>query len=491
MRILPQASERNENGVTAQGKVTPDRINQNAFRQKLLLFTGLGLAFMAIIVSLIIIISRSKKGTDDSEGFFVNNGFFYPTNDKNKLYKCSLDNCQKCSGTIYNNECYQCFSNSTARYDSDNTIIECVPKSPQSQSQSITEPTNVIEIPNTIHTTGKPVITPGTDSPTPTPTPTPSEKLCTDENCLQCSESEDICLRCYPGYFLPSDDTTKLNCQKCTIKNCKVCSGTSANPTCSTCENYAIKSTGDSNLCQIKTGVDAFCKTGDTENNECSSCNIGYLLEEGKCVLDYDIKAIFKTRTNNEEVKLIQKFYPNIETMIIDGNILDKPVKKYTFVNKGEHTVLYKLNFPKDGSLVSLFEGIKNMVSISFTEKFEVNFITKMNRMFYNCESLKNIDLTYINTKNVDVMNYMFYQCLELDSIDLSKVESSNVDDVSNLFENCISLNNIDISNFTNSYLTITDMFKNVPDSGTIIVNKNLKSKIQSKLSDNWNVIIK
>ena len=489
MRILPQASERNENELTGQKKVASDIIKRNSFRQKILLFTGLGLAFMAIVVSLIIIISRRNKNLDDSEGYLVNNGYFYPTNDKYTLYKCSLANCQKCSGTIYNNICYQCFSNSTARYDS-NSIIECVPNSPQPQpqSQSVNDPTNVIEVPdtNTVHPTGKPVITPGTDS----PTPTPSERLCNDENCLECSETEDICLRCYPGYFIPSDDSTKLNCQKCTIKNCKVCSGPSTNPTCLTCESFAIKSTSDSNLCQIKTGTEAFCLTGDTENNECSSCNIGYVLEEGKCVLDYDIKATFKTRTKNEEVKLIQKFYPQVESMIIDGNKLDKPVKTYTFVTKGEHTVLYKLNLPNDGSLVSLFEGIRNMISISFTEKFETNFITKMNRMFYNCESLKSIDLSYVNTKNVDDMNYMFYQCLELGSIDLSKVRSNNVDDVSYLFENCISLTSIDISNFTNSLIDTTDMFNNLPNSGTITVNKNLKSKVQSKLST-WTVIAK
>ena len=165
--------------------------------------------------------------------------------------------------------------------------------------------------------------------------------------------------------------------------------------------------------------------------------------------------------------------------------------KTYIFENKGEHTVYYKLNLPKDGSLVSLFEGIKKMISISFTENFVLTSVTKMNRMFYNCENLKNIDLSNINTKNVDIMNNMFYQCLDLDSVDLSKVECSKVNDISSIFENCISLKNIDISNFNKTNINTADMLKNVAETGTITVNRNLKSKIRSQLNNNWNIIEK
>ena len=479
MRILPQASDRNDNYYNTPKKARPDKLNRRSFYNKILLFTGIGLAFMAIIVSLIIVLTRHKKSEED----LVNKGFFYPIDNEYTLYKCSLKNCQECSGTVNNNKCHQCFSNSTARYDS-NEIVECVPKTPQPQPQ----PNHPTEIPNTNHITERPIIVPNTVSPTET------EKLCITgliENCLECDESEDICLKCNPGYFLPSDDSTKLNCQKCTIKNCKVCSGTSANPSCLMCENYAVQSATNPNLCQVKNGGEAFCKTDDTEKNECTSCNIGYILEEGKCIINYDIKEIFKTKINNEEIKLIQKFYPYVEEMIIDGNKLDKIVKTYIFENKGEHTVYYKLNLPKDGSLVSLFEGIKKMISISFTENFVLTSVTKMNRMFYNCENLKNIDLSNINTKNVDIMNNMFYQCLDLDSVDLSTVECSKVNDISSIFENCISLKNIDISNFNKTNINTADMLKNVAETGTITVNRNLKSKIRSQLNNNWNIIEK
>ena len=176
--------------------------------------------------------------------------------------------------------------------------------------------------------------------------------------------------------------------------------------------------------------------------------------------------------------------------MIIDEKKLNKTVKTYTFEDKGEHTVYYKMKIPSSGSLIGMFEGLKKMTSVYFSERFELYDIKKMNRMFYNCENLKNIDLSNFNAKNVEIMNSMFYQCLQLDNINLSELESSKVNDASGMFENCVSLKNIDISNFNNSDINTDKMFEGIPDSGTITVNKNLKDKIELLLN-NWIVITK
>ena len=148
------------------------------------------------------------------------------------------------------------------------------------------------------------------------------------------------------------------------------------------------------------------------------------------------------------------------------------------------------MRIPENGSLNGIFEGLNKMISVSFSENMELENITQMNRMFYNCHNLQSIDLSHLNTKNVDIMNYMFYQCLTLDNIDLSEVESSKVKDISNMFENCVSVKNIDISNFTNDKIETNDMFKGIPNNGNIIVNENLKNKINN-LIPNWNIVTK
>ena len=34
-----------------------------------------------------------------------------------------------------------------------------------------------------------------------------------------------------------------------------------------------------------------------------------------------------------------------------------------------------------------------------------------MHNMFYNCYTLENIDLSFVDTKNVTDMSFMFYNC--------------------------------------------------------------------------------
>ena len=473
MRKLPQqSSDRNEVVIYPPEPncgQPPRPNNLNYFNKKILLIVGLGLlVLIGAIVCLVLLLNRKKKEIEESEGFLINNGYFYPSDDKSKLYKCSTINCQKCQGTINENYCYQCFTNSTPTYYN-SIIIDCIPNQ---FTDTATKPTSQ-EI--------KPEATIPPD-------------LCiqgSNEKCLECNESKDKCLTCNPGYFIPEDSESQYECQKCPVKNCKQCIGSSNSTKCLSCEKYSVPD-DETNIkeCLVQLGSGPLCKNIDSIKNECTNCNDGYLYLEGKCILNYDIKAVFKTRIKNENIKLIQKFYQYIEEMTVNGIKLNRPVKTYTFTDKGEHVVYYKIRMPENGSLNGMFEGLNKVISISFSENMEFENITQMNRMFYNCQNLQSIDLSHLNTKNVDIMNYMFYQCLSIDNIDLSEVESSNVKDISNMFENCVSVKNIDISNLTNDKIQITDMFKGIPDTGNIVVNENLKDKI-NKLIPNWNIVTK
>ena len=66
--------------------------------------------------------------------------------------------------------------------------------------------------------------------------------------------------------------------------------------------------------------------------------------------------------------------------------------------------------------------------------------------MFYNCTSLKSLNLSNFNTKNVTDMYRMFYNCSSLISLDLSNFNTNNVTDINSMFsglnENCKIINN-------------------------------------------------
>ena len=50
-----------------------------------------------------------------------------------------------------------------------------------------------------------------------------------------------------------------------------------------------------------------------------------------------------------------------------------------------------------------------------------------MRSMFYNCNSLKSLDLSNFNTQNVAYMSDMFYNCNSLTSLDLLNFNTQNV----------------------------------------------------------------
>ena len=74
-------------------------------------------------------------------------------------------------------------------------------------------------------------------------------------------------------------------------------------------------------------------------------------------------------------------------------------------------------------------------------ENLNISEVTNLSFMFYKCSSLKNVDLSYFDTKNVTDMSYMFYGCSSLTTIYVG--EGWHTDKVTfgdNMFTGCASL---------------------------------------------------
>ena len=84
----------------------------------------------------------------------------------------------------------------------------------------------------------------------------------------------------------------------------------------------------------------------------------------------------------------------------------------------------------------------------------QINILTKMTGMFYNCKALTSIDLSGFDTSNVTSMSTMFYNCNALTSLDLSGFDTSNVTSMANMFYGCRALTSLDISSFDTSNVT-------------------------------------
>lgn len=111
-------------------------------------------------------------------------------------------------------------------------------------------------------------------------------------------------------------------------------------------------------------------------------------------------------------------------------------------------------------SMISMFENCSSLESLDLVS-FNTSNVQNMSCMFRNCSSLKNINLSLFETEKVKDISYMFMDCSSLNSIDLSSFNTAEVKNMSHLFESCSSLKSINISSFkTKESTNVWNMFE-------------------------------
>ena len=270
-------------------------------------------------------------------------------------------------------------------------------------------------------------------------------------------------INCTSGSYLTYDNTGKKICKKCSLEDCDICIGNEYTDICLSCVHHYIPMYKNN----IMESCHYFC--GINEENEYSSdyysyltesCDYGYINIDGKCILNYSFKAIYKTSKDDETIPLINSsFLINIKEMIIDNETII-PNSLYRFSNAGEHTVFFLMDMNNITSLYGMFAYVKNMYSITFTSCFDTENIVDMNILFYNCTSLETVDVSNFNTENVIDMTGIFFNCHNLRSVDLSSFNTKNVQNMRVMFFHCYSLTSINLSSFnTEKVLDMGFMF--------------------------------
>ena len=132
-------------------------------------------------------------------------------------------------------------------------------------------------------------------------------------------------------------------------------------------------------------------------------------------------------------------------------------------------------------SCTGMFEDFKNLVQINFNNNFNTSKVTNMWRMFFNCTSLTNLDLSSFNTSKITDMSQMFYICSSLTSLDLSNFNTSNVTNMFDMFYKCSSLTTLDLSSFNTS--NVTNMWQMFASCSSL-TSLNLGNFNTSKITD-------
>ena len=87
--------------------------------------------------------------------------------------------------------------------------------------------------------------------------------------------------------------------------------------------------------------------------------------------------------------------------------------------------------------------------------------ITNMNYIFFNCKSLRTLDVSEWNVSNVTNMLGVFCGCESLETLDVSEWNVSNVNDMFSMFYDCKSLRTLDVSKWkvSNKMMNMGHMF--------------------------------
>ena len=365
-------------------------------------------------------------------------GYFVPDDSINKLIceKCSLNNCKRCEGNKNDNICTSCENNYIAKYDPYRGIKYC------------------------------------------------NERCQTGENnkCKECDFTKNECSSCNSGFYIPSDDDLKLECQSCALEHCIICHGTKNLPICDLCDNN-YKPIFENNIiksCQYQEPITCDLGDGDkcltcskTEKNKCASCNPKYILVDGLCQLDsfwilnddedepdYDFvsfRAKYITDADKKIPLVDETRRDYVKQMKVDGVLQDlsnlDEKAQYLFDNtKKEHIVEMWLDVDYN-TLRNLFYINNYIKEVFFTKVKNTQNIklTTFRSMFYKCRNLAYIDISNIDTKDAYYIDYMFAHCNSLKTLDLSKNNFENVQMAMFAFSYCYSLTSINLNTpFTN-----------------------------------------
>ena len=177
-----------------------------------------------------------------------------------------------------------------------------------------------------------------------------------------------------------------------------------------------------------------------------------------------DDNDIFTSTENGDKIsfKLDEKDNSKIAYQDENENKLKLKNEKYALFEiktKGKNTVyLYCSDVESskyNGGIYGIFERtthIRISVIACDTEK-----VTNMEDMFYNCNSLTELDIKIFNTKNVTTMSSMFCFCENLAKLEFGKnFNTTNVTNMGGMFSGCSRLTKLDVKNFDT--INVTNM---------------------------------
>ena len=272
--------------------------------------------------------------------------------------------------------------------------------------------------------------------------------------------------------------------------------------TCNACFKYSQMKEGKIISCSEQNQLKN-CSKFD-KNNNCLSCNSGYKLVDGDCILiDNTFYAIYNVVSTVDPTILMCNYHLNFKLSyltiydngeIIFPSIIDlgnspMPFIVYTFDTLGLHNLTISINRTLYYCLGWMFGDCKNLVSVKFAKGFDTRYVTSIYNMFVCDYMLTSVDMTYFDTSNIRDMVDTFWYCNSLSFLNLSNFDTSRVTRMEGMFDHCANLSYIDLSSFNMTNVKDTEsLFRDVAKNGVIKIGKDF-GEYKKLIPKNWTII--
>lgn len=118
-----------------------------------------------------------------------------------------------------------------------------------------------------------------------------------------------------------------------------------------------------------------------------------------------------------------------------------------------------------------MFKGCSSLKSLDVSH-FDTKNVEDMAYMFDNCQGLTELNVSKFDTQKVEAMNYMFNECINISSLDVSNFNTEKVNNMNSMFAGCIKLSQLNLSSFdTQDVIKMMRMFCNCNALKTIFVS--------------------
>ena len=208
--------------------------------------------------------------------------------------------------------------------------------------------------------------------------------------------------------------------------------------------------TGDSDVA-LQTASDS--GTPIVDWTECGTCQ--WMIDSSGCLIiepQSGETGELKDWAGSEAPWL--KYRSSIVSVTIKKTVIAKTTSRAFYDCESLRSVdLSGLDASRATSMTSMFDGCSSLVSLDLSS-LDTSSVTSMYCMFRGCSSLSSLDLSGLGASRATIMSFMFYGCSSLSSLDLSGLGASSVTDASWMFYGCSSLVSLDLSGLDASSVT-------------------------------------